>query len=175
MKNSTATTFPNFKSDRLVLRPLSDYDLQEIFLLRTDEVVNKYLNRKPCLTLEDAKEFITNTIEIVKSEKLNYWAIELIATKKIIGTICLFKVENKPDTCEMGYELLPSYHRLGIMSEAVAMVLSYAHETVRLQNIEAFVHQDNLQSIGLLQKFNFCKVSMQSKYNDGTLLYQLNL
>jgi ribosomal-protein-alanine N-acetyltransferase len=41
------------------------------------------------------------------------------------------------------------------MSIAVSLVIDYAFADLKLKKIEAFVHQENLASIKLLEKFDF--------------------
>ncbi len=84
-------TFPILTTERLTLRQVSDSDVQEIFLLRSDASINKYLGRKPTKTLEEALEFI----EKIKNNSLSYWAITQIGSKKLMGTICLFDISEE--------------------------------------------------------------------------------
>jgi len=101
MKQSNLKAFPRLATQRLTLRQLSDSDLQEIFLLRSDTLINKNLDRQPCKTLEDASEFI----EKIKNNGQSYWAIAHKGNEKLVGTICLFGVSEALKKCEIGYEL----------------------------------------------------------------------
>ena len=58
MPNKALSTFPILTTERLTLRQLLESDVQEIFLLRSDKTINKFLDRKPSETLEDALNFI---------------------------------------------------------------------------------------------------------------------
>ncbi|MCB0476338.1 MAG: N-acetyltransferase, partial [Flavobacteriaceae bacterium] len=58
MEPGNLKTFPILTTERLTLRQLSDSDVQEVFLLRSDALINKYLDRQPSKTLEDALKFI---------------------------------------------------------------------------------------------------------------------
>ena len=46
MQKFNFTPFPNLTTNRLILRQLSENDSKEIFSLRTDKSVNKYLDRQ---------------------------------------------------------------------------------------------------------------------------------
>lgn len=50
--------FPVLKTERLILRKLASDDANEIFALRSSDLVNKYLDRKPSNSIDDAKNFI---------------------------------------------------------------------------------------------------------------------
>src|SRR5687767_2071305 len=131
MEYSNLKTFPMLTTERLTLRKLSESDVQEIFLLRSDPLINKYLNRQPCKTFEDASEFIDR----IKNNSLSYWAIALKGNEKLIGTICLFGVSEELKNCEIGYELLMEYQGKGIMREAAKKIIEYAIQTLGLKTI----------------------------------------
>ena len=59
--------FPYLTTERLQLRPLSIDDAQEIYLLRSDEKHNEFIDRPRATSLDDAKAFI-NKIEKLLSE-----------------------------------------------------------------------------------------------------------
>ena len=75
MLTNTFTPFPVLQTERLTLRQLSVNDHKEIFALRSDKQVNKYIDRNPCNTMEDAKKFIDEIAEVVKQNEGIYWAI----------------------------------------------------------------------------------------------------
>jgi [ribosomal protein S5]-alanine N-acetyltransferase len=56
---------------------------------------------------------------------------------------------------ELGYELLASYQRKGIMTEAITAVLDFAFTQLALSKIEAWTHPQNERSSALLHKVNF--------------------
>src|SRR3954470_11755442 len=98
--------FPVLTTKRLVLRQLLESDVEEIFLLRSDAIINKYLNRQPCKTSADALKFITNINESIAKNESLYWAITMADNPKLIGTICLFDISAEHNSSEIGYELL---------------------------------------------------------------------
>ena len=58
MMGKNFTPFPILKTERLTLRQLISSDDKEIFALRSNDNVNKYLDRKPSKSIADAKKFI---------------------------------------------------------------------------------------------------------------------
>ena len=58
MGNRNFKPFPVLKTERLTLRQLLSSDANEIFALRSDPNVNKYLDREQCKSIDDAKTFI---------------------------------------------------------------------------------------------------------------------
>src|SRR6187401_3387679 len=169
MLNRTFTPFPILTTERLTLRQLIINDEQEIFALRSDSEINKYLDRQISKTIDDARNFIN---KIIKSDSL-YWAITLSDKNILIGTICLFAFSDENYKCEIGYELLTNFQGQGIMKEAVEKVIDYAFNTIKVQKIEAFLHRDNQSSINLLEKLSFRNSNEPDKTNPELICFYL--
>jgi ribosomal-protein-alanine N-acetyltransferase len=163
--------FPVLTTERLTLRQLSESDVQEIFLLRSDPSINKYLDRQTSNTLEEALEFI----EMIKKNSLSYWAIAQKGNEKLIGTICLFDVSEKLKKCEIGYELLPEYHGKGIMREAAKKIIEYSIHMLGLRTIDAYTHKDNQSSTHLLKELKFMSMDKIDDKNSSLILFRLNI
>ncbi len=153
MLNRSFTSFPILTTDRLTLRQLASNDEREIFSLRSDSEINKYLDRQTSTSIDDARNFINKVNENISKKDSLYWAITLSEKNVLIGTICLFSFSDENDKCEIGYELLTNYQGQGIMKEAVEKVIDYAFNTIKVQTIEAIFHRDNQGSLKLLEKF----------------------
>ena len=151
------TPFPILKTGRLTLRQLVSSDENEIFALRSNENVNKYLDRQPSKSIDDAKTFIQTINENIKKNDSIYWAITLNSTDKLIGTICLFDFCEENLKVEIGYELLPDFQGKGIMQEATSKVIDYGLQHIGVNSIEAYTHSENQSSTRLLEKLNFKK------------------
>ena len=173
MLNGTFTPFPILTTERLTLRRLVSNDEQEIFTLRSDSEINKYLDRQISSTIEDARSFISKVNENIDKNDSLYWAITLSDKNVLVGTICLFGFSDENYKCEIGYELLTSFQGQGIMKEAVEKVISYAFNTITVKKIEAFLHRDNQRSIKLLEKFSFRNSNEPDKTNPDLICYYL--
>ena len=171
MLNRSFTPFPILTTERLTLRQLLINDEQEIFTLRSDSEINKYLDRQISNTIDDARNFID---KITKNNSL-YWAITLSDKNILVGTICLFGFSDENDKCEIGYELLTNFQGQGIMKEASEKVIDYAFNTIKVKKIEAFLHRDNQSSIKLLEKLSFRNSNEPDKTNPELICYYLVL
>lgn len=170
MESRNLKTFPILTTQRLNLRQLTDNDIQEIFLLRSDALINKYLDRAPSKTLEDALQFIGK----IKSNSLSYWGIAEKGSDKLVGTICLFDISEEDQTCEIGYELLTQHQGKGIMREAAQKVIEYATQTLGLKTIDAYTHKDNQSSSNLLKELKFKNMDNVDEANSNLVLFRLN-
>jgi len=173
MLNRTFTPFPILTTERLTLRQLVINDEQEIFILRSDSEINKYLDRQISNTIDDARNFINKVNENINKSDSLYWAITLSDKNILVGTICLFGFSDENDKCEIGYELLTSFQGQGIMKEAAEKVIDYAFNTIKVKKIEAFLHRDNKSSIKLLVKFSFRNSNEPDKTNPDLICYHL--
>jgi ribosomal-protein-alanine N-acetyltransferase len=149
--------FPVLHTPRLTLRKVDKSDVNEIFILRSDKRVNEYLDRPLATNVDD----VLAHIEILHTlEEINEgitWVITLKNDPKLIGNICYWKIVKEYSKAEIGYSLLPAYHRKGIMQEAFTAVLQYGLNVMKLDTIEADVDPKNLPSIKLLERNKFIK------------------
>jgi ribosomal-protein-alanine N-acetyltransferase len=174
MANSTFTPFPVLTTERLTLRQLATSDEREIFILRYDIEVNKYLDRPISNTIDDARRFINKVCENIERNESLYWAITLTGKNTLVGTICLLGFSGENSECEIGFELLPGFQGQGIMKEAVGKVISYAFNVITVKKIEAFVHQDNQRSIKLLEENSFRRSNEADEAKAELICYHLS-
>lgn len=146
---------PILTTDRLILRGLDSTDAEALVRLRSDDEVNTYLDRPSTTTYEAVEVFIKTIQESVKRETSYYWAIISKNDSDLIGTVCYWNINVAEAKAELGYELLPMYHRKGMMTEALRSVISYGFETLKWQSITAFSRHDNIASRFLLEKVGF--------------------
>ena len=162
--------FPELQTSRLLLRALSVADKDAIFALRSNEEVNRFIGRNAAQTPADAVRFIKDRMQDVIENKGVYWAIESRATGKLIGTICYWNLNDKDNSAEIGYELFPDMQGQGIMQEAIAPVIAWGFNDMRLEVITAFPLEIHGRSVKLLEKNNF----RYDEIIDGHLFYKLN-
>jgi ribosomal-protein-alanine N-acetyltransferase len=165
--------FPVITTERLTLRSLSVEDAESIFKLRSDAEINKYLDRQPSTSIEDAYNFIGKISEGVHANTFIYWVVTLTESKTFLGTICLFSFSDNNDQCEIGFELSTSYQRQGIMKEAANAVIDYVFKVLQIKKIEAITHKNNLSSIKLLEALHFKSDSSIPKDNPDCITYTL--
>ena len=103
MTGKNFTPFPVLRTERLNLRELVSSDYPEIFALRSNQNVNKYLGRKAASSPDDAKDFIRTIHENTRQDKSVYWAITMIGNDKLMGTICLFDFSDEDLKAEIGF------------------------------------------------------------------------
>lgn len=163
-----------FLTDRLILRTLTEFDSFEVLGIRSHPVINQFLHRDSPKNTFEALDFILNIQRKSANGEIFFLGIALQNKPELIGTICLWNFSGDRKTAELGYELLPEYHGKGIMSEAVTFILNYGFEDLKASKIEAFTNKNNLNSIQLLQKFNFTlNVNRKDEKYPENLIFEL--
>ncbi|SCZ82110.1 GNAT family N-acetyltransferase [Acidaminobacter hydrogenoformans] len=152
------STFPILETERLLLRAMTPSDVPALFELRTDPLVNRYIDRLPTALPEDALRFIEKIGTGIHENLWIYWAITEKGDDRLIGTICLWNFVPTDHKAELGYELRTASQGKGFMSEAVAAVLSYGFEILGLEAVEAGVHPMNAPSVKVLKRAGFALI-----------------
>ena len=170
MSKINFTPFPLLTTERLTLRQLTLEDDNEIFRLRSDESVNKFLDRPIAKTIDDAIQFINKINRSISKNELIYWAVTFKNHFKLIGTICLWNISDDCTNAEIGFELLPDYQGKGVMQAVLPIVIKYGFEIMKLNSIDGDVDPDNAKSIKLMEKNGF----IIHKRLENTVIYSLH-
>jgi len=172
------TPFPGLETERLVLRKITQADTEELFFLRSDEAVLKYIGREPMQSADEVHAFLKTIDDGREKNEAILWGIALKENpSKIIGTMCLWRIQPANYRAELGYMLQPMHWGRGITKEAIQKVIEYGFKTLQLHSMEARVHPQNkasaavLLSTGFIQegylKEEFC---FREKFSD-TIIY----
>lgn len=164
--------FHNLETERLYLRRVVKEDVNEIFALRSDQEVMKYIPRPLVKTKEEALAHIAMIDEKIDSNEGINWAITLKGNPKLIGIIGHYRIRPEHFRAEIGYMLLPEFKGKGIISEAIKEVVNYGFEVMKLHSIEAIIDPENIASEKVLQKNDFVKEAhlKENEYYDGRFL-----
>ncbi len=175
------TSFPELETERLFLRQLTNSDIAEIFFLRSDENVLRFIGKEPVKDLQEAEDFIKRVNEECKAGKSILWGIVLKqAPDTVIGTICFWNIKMQHYRAEIGYVLHPSYWRKGMMKEAILKVLDYGFTKMELHSIEARISARNAPSAAILKATGFIQegylkeeLYFQEKFFDSVIYSKL--
>ncbi len=151
------SSFPEFQTERLLLRKLNDADAPQIYQLRSDADHNKYIDRPLASSLDDGLAFITRINKLIDNNESLLWAIQPITETTIAGTILLWHIDFKNRKAELGYELLPVFQGKGYLREALHQILSFSFSQLGLSVIGAWTHPENKRSISVLEKLGFTR------------------
>jgi ribosomal-protein-alanine N-acetyltransferase len=126
------------ESERLILRPFSLEDVNDVYLYASDDLVTKYLTWPSHID-------IIQTEKIVKElfiGKLGIYAIELKSEHKCIGCIEL-RLCMEHNKASFGYVLNRGYWNQGYMSESLRLILKLAFSKLELNRVESTHYSGN--------------------------------
>jgi ribosomal-protein-alanine N-acetyltransferase len=167
--------FPILKTSRLLLRELTQHDWKAVSYLRSDPYINAYVKRPSAKTEELARAFIKKIETAFHNQESYYWCISTTEQKEMIGSISLWNFSDDMKVAEVGYELSPQYQGIGLMTEALNVVIPFAFEQLNCKRVEAFTQYDNVKSRTLLENNSFVLVEGKTDPdNEKNVVYGVN-
>ncbi|MNS97525.1 putative ribosomal N-acetyltransferase YdaF [compost metagenome] len=160
--------YPSLETKRIIMKPLSQEDIQKVFDHFTDPDVTKYMDIEPCKNRAESEEIIKFHQEDLGCR----WGMYLKKKNQFIGTCgyhCLGIGEKRK--AEIGFDLSKHVWGQGLMKEAIQVLLQFGFETMELQFVEATVEQKNIRSYKLLERLSFERAD---ELQDNLLYYSLN-
>ena len=125
------------RTPRLLLRAFALADVPQLVTLAGNyEVAKNTLNIPHPYSEEDARRWVQLTQENYAQQTGYAFAIELLSSGEFIGGIGL-TVERRFDRAEAGYWLGQPYWGQGLASEALAAVLHFGFDELKLNKIYA--------------------------------------
>lgn len=159
------------ETPRLVLRPVTEEDEEDVFEYSKSEQVGPNAGWKPHANKAETRE----VMRAFFLDKENVFGIVLKETGKVIGTIGLVpdpKREND-QARSVGYAIGEAYWGKGLMTEAAQALIRYGFETLRVGVISAYCYPYNDRSKRVIEKCGLKKegtLSLCEKRYDGVIL-----
>ena len=153
------------QTERLVLRPFNEQDVDLAIALRTDPKVMKYIAEVS--TAEHVASRISIFCRRSEDGSMGMWSVVQKESGQAIGTSILLPLpEEESDTrwdfhengkrvnedVEVGYMLKPSAWGQGFATEITRRLLRYAFEETPLTEVVAVTDPDNAASQNVLRK-----------------------
>ena len=155
------------ETDRLILRPWRESDLEDFYEYARVEGVGQMAGWLPHKSMEESKTILGFFIQDKKT-----LALELKESGKVIGSIGLEDIDfpDKPDLQgrEIGYALSKSYWGRGLMPEAVKAVMDHCFTALRFDWLTCDHFAWNGQSRRVIEKcgFRYCRDDLrQTRYD----------
>ena len=148
-----------FTSERLGFRNWVMEDLSEFSEINQDDNVMEYFPAK--LSKDETKQFIIRLQDHYKEFGHNFYAVELLTNKELIGFIGLADTRMNLDftPCkEIGWRLKRSTWNKGLATEGAKRVLEYGFNDLNINEIVSFTAKVNLKSEHIMKKIGMTKV-----------------
>ena len=146
--------FPQFHTQRLILRQFQPTDIEHVFKGLSHEEVIKYYGVS-YRTLQETKEQMDWYANLEKEGTGIWWAITSAEDGTFFGAAGFNNLSKEHRKAEIGFWLLPEFQKKGIIQEAVPVIIQHAFEELQLHRIEAYVETENSDSAKALQKLHF--------------------
>jgi len=166
------------ETERLILRPVLETDLEGMFELDSDPDVHKYLGNKPIKTKEEAKKAIDYIVKQYHERGIGRWAVVDKATKEFMGWSGL-KLNTKEESYhpnfsdfhDVGYRFIKRFWGKGYATESAKAAIDYAFNTMQLQTVYGITEMGNeashnvLLKLGLIHEENYVFESENQKFD----------
>ncbi len=134
------------ETDRLILRPMDEGDLEDFYEIFSTEEVGRFINK---MTHESVERYFEKKRN--KPQNPYSFAVVLKENGKMIGT-CGVKLDPETNVGTLSYVFNPNYWSKGYCTEACREVMRYCFEEGNMDKIEADCFEDNEASIHVLSK-----------------------
>ncbi|MBP2622886.1 GNAT family N-acetyltransferase [Streptococcus oricebi] len=136
------------ETDRLLLRPVTLDDAEEMFDYASDEENTRFVFARHS-SVEDSKNQIARYF---LSRPLGNYGIEIKESHTFIGSIDLHKLDEQLKTAAIGYGLNKEYWKQGYATEALEALLACAFEQVGMNKLIACYDEANPASGRVMAK-----------------------
>jgi ribosomal-protein-alanine N-acetyltransferase len=154
-RRMNANTLPVITTPRVVLRWISENDIDGLYDVFSDPQVMRYWSTGPLPNREAAAAMQREIAEGNLRETMMKWGLALRESNYLIGTATLFNLNLDNGRAELGYAMSRAYWGKGYMHEALQALLSHAFDVVELRRLEADVDPRNAASIRTLERLGF--------------------
>ncbi len=148
-------TLPIITTPRVVLRWISEDDIDSLYEIFSSRQVMRYWSSAPLPDREAAADLQREIAEGNESETMLKWGLALRDSDTVIGTTTLFNLSLDNGRAELGYAMAHAHWGRGYMNEALTALVSHAFEVMELRRLEADVDPRNAASIRTLERLGF--------------------
>ena len=157
-------TYPELKTNRLILRAFKLSDANDVQRLAGDRAIADTTANVPYPYADGiAEEWIATHQNVFEQKKGIIFAIELQATKELVGTIGLMKLSENHQA-ELGYWIGKPFWNQGYCTEAGFAALDYAFTDLNLIRVYARHLPRNPASGKVMQKLGMAYEGCQKQH-----------
>jgi len=161
------------KTQRLVLKPILDSDLNTLHRIFTDSYVRRYLCDGEIWSLQQVEEMLAENQKLFAEKKFGLWSIETNTEKEVIGFVGLwyFFDEEQP---QLVYALLPTATKKGYATEAATKIIEYCFDELGFEYVVASCDRPNIESQKLAVRLGMRQVEERIVHENPILFFRLD-
>lgn len=139
------------ETDRLRFRPITPADAEAMVELNSDFEVVQYTGDVAFESVEAAREFLAERLEVYHKYKRGRLIAELKSTGEIIGWAGL-KYMPEEDVTDVGYRFYKKFWGNGYATESAKAFIDHGFNALGLDRIVAHARKENVASLRVLEK-----------------------
>jgi len=141
------------KTERLILRPWKEEDLESLSRLNADPRVMEFF--PGLLTREESAARLECYAKHILNHGWGLWAVSVPGVSDFIGWIGLWRIgfeAHFTPAIEVGWRLLPEFWGQGYATEGARAAIQYGFNTLKLDEIVSITVPANLRSRRIMEK-----------------------
>jgi RimJ/RimL family protein N-acetyltransferase len=150
-----ADRLPTIPTPRLLLRWLTERDVDALFTVFSHPEVMRFWSSPPLPDTEAARGLLEHIHESFHQQTLFQWGIARREDDLVIGTCTLFHLDRDNRRAEVGFALGREHWGQGYAREALTALLDFAFGEWDLHRLEADADPRNAASIRALERLGF--------------------
>jgi ribosomal-protein-alanine N-acetyltransferase len=162
------------ETERLLMRPVSDDDLEDVVALYGDPDVMRYIGVRGALTREQTWERVAFMVDHWRRHGFGMWALRLKDGGAFVGRCGLRYMDNSTEI-ELGYTLARAYWGRGLATEASRAVVRYFFRVLKLPRLVAIADPANTASVNVMKKLGMVFERVGHFYGSDCVLYALTV
>ena len=149
------TATPRLRTERLLLRPMTLVDADDLFRVCSDPLVAAHQDWDAFTRLAEASQYITERLDLFQRRVRLSWGVVLAPSGPLVGQVGLHNISLRDRRAELAFELSSQHFRRGLMTEALQAVLAFAVDGCQMHKIVAQTVVENRACHELLLKLGF--------------------
>lgn len=138
------------KTERLILRPMTEDDIEDVFEMRRDDRIMRFI-REPVLSRKEAEDWINLISSRWAKDEIGFCSVFEKRSGKFAGWCGLWQLKENNEI-EVGYAMVREFWGKGFASEAARAFLEYGFEKLNLEKIVAVARPENAGSRRVMEK-----------------------
>lgn len=145
------------KTNRIILREITEEDADEIVAMREDKEVYQYFTKPHKITkAEHISWFFDNYLN--NDDRIDFVAVVSDDSKfkdSVVGVFGIKREGKNSKTVEISYLLKNEARGKGYASEALKCLMKFAEVKWKCNEVEAVIHRNNIHSIRFIENNGF--------------------
>ena len=162
------------QTERLLLRPLVDTDVEALHEFWNDPAVRRYLWEDKPVSTEQVREVVEDSKANFERLGAGYFAVTIIDVPDVLIGFCGYRRFKGSLQPELLYGLLPDHWGEGFVTEAAQAVLRHGFEDCAMERVIASTDTPNQRSVRVMQRLGMFFEDRREYHGLDTVFYALS-